>query len=286
MIYQTLGAIAAGDPDKFWRPNYKALSVFLPYAVWLDRNGNREMLNALLRAARADAGLIWYRAGPFIHTLFNEASPRITVLVSPHVNWQLFKDGESLVSQWVAAASVIPHTEEVGQSVVDTLLLIVALDSLPPSIPIDIWACLEKRPLPPQSIGRQHGAWRNVVSHIRALGNNEILKSYFLLVWSELYELRSGGGLTEMQVSIQQDFSGLGMERHRKDLIERLDHVLWGLDQGVKYIKQGNPRINEQEIQWAKEDYTTLKEVLLEVDREATKILNRMSPRMIILSGC
>jgi hypothetical protein len=76
------------------------------------------------------------------------------------------------------------------------------------------------------------------------------------------------------------------MECHRKDLVQRLDQVPEGLDRGVEYLEQDDPRIDERHIQQAKEDYTTLKEVLLEVDREAMKIPTRMSPRMIVLSGC
>jgi hypothetical protein len=286
--------MATRNPNQTpWGWKSKTLSAFLPYAVLLERNGKHQMLDALFRAARASGWLMRIRTGPVIHTLFNEASPRTIVLISPHVDWQELEDSESLIPHWAAATSTIsaiPYTEEVDQSVVDTLLHIAAIDSLRPHIPVGIWAWLEKRPfLPPECIGRRRGITRDLVHYIRALGNIEILKSYFLLVWSEWDNIRNGDGLAEMQVSIRQDFSGHGMERHRKDLIQRLDHVLWGLDQGVDYlnqITQNNPRIYGGDVQRAKEDYTTLKEVLLEVDREATKILIRMSPGMIILSGC
>lgn len=297
MINQTLGAMAARVPNQPpWRWKLKTLSVLLPYAVLLERNGKPRMLDALLCAARASGGLMWFRAEPVIHTLFNEASPETIVHVSPHINWQFLEDSENLIPQWAAATSAIsaiPYTEEVGQitevgQVVDTLLHIAAIDSLRPHIPVGIWAWLEKRPfLPTECVGRRLGTRGHLVHYIRALGNIEILKSYFFLVWSEWDEIWDGRGLTEMQVSIRQDFSGLGMECHRKYLVRRLDQVLEGLNRGGEYLEQNNPRVGEGHIQRAKENYTTLKEVLLEVDRGATKILTRMSPRMIVLSsGC
>ena len=51
------------------------------------------------------------------------------ILVSPHVPWWQFEDGERLVQLWADASSAVPYTDEVGQSVVDTLLQIASWKS-------------------------------------------------------------------------------------------------------------------------------------------------------------
>ena len=71
----------------------------------------------------------------------------------------------------------------------------------------------------------------DVVRWAREFGDLGVLKSYFLLLWSEWFHIDSwSGGLTEMQISIQEDFGGIGMGCHREDLIKRLDHVLGQLN--------------------------------------------------------
>ena len=133
--------------------------------------------------------------------------------------------------------------------------------------------------LPPRCLGRSKGTGGDVIRLVRELGDVIILKSYLLLVWSEwdLIDNRSGG-LAEMRISIRDDFSGIGMECHRQDLLKRLDDVLEQLDRGLGYLWQRKPGIGEDDIQIAKEQYGWLKRVLLEVDREAVNALARMSP--------
>ena len=227
-MLQAIATRDLGQPS--WYRKRKSISALLPYAVWLERRGNYEMLDALLCGARASKRLMWIRTKPFLPTLFNKASPQAIVPVSPHVGWRrlTFTDHKDMISRWAAAASAIPYTEEVGQSVVDALLHIASNDSLRPHIHVGMWVWLEKRPsLPPECFGRSRGTGWKVVRHIRALGDIEILKSYFLLVWSEWDPIFGWSeGLAEMQASIREDFNGLEMGRHREDLIERLDHVL------------------------------------------------------------
>ena len=55
-----------------------------------------------------------------------EASPRAIVLVLPHIRWKWPVGREDLTQRWAAAASAVPYTEEVVQSVVDTLLQIAS----------------------------------------------------------------------------------------------------------------------------------------------------------------
>jgi hypothetical protein len=228
MINQTLETFATRSPD---RPplhlKRKAISVLLPYAVRQQRDGKCGMLDALLRAVGASARLMWTHVGQYIPTLFNEASPQAIVLVSPYVNWERLNDREDLIPRWATAALAAPEIEEVDRSVVETLLHIASIDSLQPHIPVSIWVWLKKRPsLPPVCLGRSYGTKGDVVRHVRALGDIEILKSYFLLVWSERGSINQDGSLTEMQISIREDFGGVVMGRHRQDLIERLDYIL------------------------------------------------------------
>ena len=134
----------------------------------------------------------------------------------------------------------------------------------------------EQLSLPPGCLGRSKGNGGAIVHHVRELGDIRILKSYFLLVWSEWDHIDDeSGGFVEMQISIQEDFSGIMMQYHREDLIKRLDDVLEQLDQGFTYLVQYKPGIHEHNIQIAKGQYGELKRVLLEVDRKA---FTRKSP--------
>ena len=173
---------------------------------------------------------IWHRIKRYLATLFDEPRSHrlnwIITLALPEVPWSCNLHDEKTVARWAAAVSAVPYTKEVGQSVVDALLQIAHIDSLRPHIPIDAWAWLKKSTfLLPLSEGRLKGNKKAVVHHVRGLGNIEICKSYFLLAWSELGFL-DDSCFAGMQVSIREDFSGIGMRRHRKDLIEQLEQRL------------------------------------------------------------
>ena len=139
---------------------------------------------------------------------------------------------------------------DAGLHMVDLLLQIAYHDSLRRHIPLGAWAWLKERPLLPRICrGRCFGTTGAIVQHIRGLEDIEILKSYFFVVWSE-WDFIYPDGIEEMEISIREDFGGIGMEQHRKDLVERLDHVVCRLRvPGQKREKQ----------------YKKLKEVLLEV---------------------
>jgi hypothetical protein len=193
---------------------------------------------------------------------------RALVLLSPFIGWDDRWADEAIVAGWAEAALALPYTEEVGWCTVDAMLQILSFVSLRPHIPIGLWAWLKRQPsLPPWSRGRRKGTHPDVVGYIRGLGDVDILKSYFLVVWSEWGHL-DGGGLDEMELSIREDFDGIGMQHHRNDLLARLDQVLAQLDQGMEYLKQQEPDIDEDGIRRRKEWYGKLKEVLLEVDGE------------------
>jgi hypothetical protein len=249
------------------------------------------MVDAFLGALMASSSTIfmWNVIGPFSVTLFDQAGPDslnwVITLVSPHVLPYIPDFDENMVARWAAAVSAVPYTEEVSRCGVDALLQIASRPYLRQHIPIGSWVLLNERPsLPPQCRGRSKGTSEDVVRQVRVLGDIEILKSYLLLVWSEWNTLFYwSGGFEGMQGSIREDFGGIGMGRHREDLIKRLDHILGRLDQGLEYLKQEKPSIDEDEVRLATEQYGRLKEVLLEVDREAMRTLARTPSRLITL---
>ena len=63
------------------------------------------------------------------------------------------------------------------------------------------------------------------------------------------------------------------MEYHRKKLLQHLDHVLGQLELGLEYLQQYNSDISRDDIQLRQSQYRQLREVLLEVDREAIELL-------------
>ena len=268
----------------------KAISAFFPYALCLWRSGERRMVDMFFCAAMAlnSEEFIWYRAGPLIMRLSDTQNPpflnRLITLASPCVYWHDEPYGGNMVTRWAEAASALPYTEEIGQSVVDALLHIASVDFLQPHIPAGIWTWLKKQvSLPPECLGRSRGSSGDVVRQVRALGDTEILKSYLLLVWSEWDHIddQRSGGLTEMEVSIRKDFGGIAMWRDRQDLIERLDRVLGQLDGGLDHLQQYKPSLDVHHISRAKTQYSELRAVLLEVDVEAVDGLARKPPKLI-----
>jgi hypothetical protein len=307
-VTQELTTIAQVEsPEQIWSKR-KAITALFPYAVWRERDGEHGMVDAVLGAARtsSSAEFMWNAVGPFSATLFGRAGPdslnRVITLASPHMLPSIRGFDETMVTRWAATVSTVPYTEEVGQAVVDALLQIASIPSIQRHIPVDIWSRLNKRPsLPPVCRGRSRGSSGDVVCQVRALGDIGILKSYLFLVWSEWdhmgdsYRWPAGPtkaqadiqdrGLNEMRISIWEDFGGIEMGYHREDLIKRLDHVLEQLGQGLGHLKQQKPSIDEDEIRLAIEQYGELKEVLLEVDREATRTLTRTPSGLILLFG-
>ena len=210
------------------------------------------------------------RATEFVSTLFSEASPRAAILASPHLSWGSLTDEQDLVQQWVKMVSVAPHTEELAQGAVDTLLQIASNPDLLQHITPEAWSLLTLLPsLPSSCWGRVRGTQPHVVEAVRALKDIEVLKSYFLLVWSEWSHLYDDG-LEEMCTSIPKDFGGIGMGQHRADLIQRLDYVLGQLDRGPGYLAQHHPDLRrEDNVQEMKDQYQRLRGILLGANTEA-----------------
>ena len=117
----------AEDWHPFWSQQV-AITALLPFAVREERDGRPEMFNMILHAARASrlSGFMWDHIIEFFSTLFSDASPRAAILVSPHLPPSWLTDEQDLVQPWIKMVSVAPHTEELAQAAVDTLLQIAS----------------------------------------------------------------------------------------------------------------------------------------------------------------
>jgi hypothetical protein len=193
-------------------------------------------------------------------------------MMAPHVPWSdsQYSYDENTVTRWATAASEVQPTEEVSRSVVDALLGIACNFYLRPHISIELWARMkdQRSPLPcyPGDKGCKRTSWE-VVHFVQELGDIGIVKSYFLLVWSE-WNWVDEVGFYQMMDSIKEDFSGIGMRNDRRDLIERLDQVLGQLDRGLEYLRQHNYLIDNYHVQVSKKLYGSLKAELLKLDSE------------------
>lgn len=256
-------------------PKPKAISALLPHAITLGQSGDQEMVNAIIHLACNSESwrLIPGYINPYIGALLSETTPpsldQAVTLLSPCLPRNLWD--KCMVARWAAAVSAASYTMRVGWSVVCTLLWLASKETLRPHIPADIWAWLKKQQsLPPVCAGRVIGTNQDTVRHVRGLGDLDILKSYFLLVWSE-WNAPNDSGFSEMELSIVEDLGGIGMHRHRRELIERLNHVLGELDRGLNHFKQHQYWISNHKFQRRKVRYGTLKRVLFRTHMEAMR---------------
>ena len=271
LITQRLETIVDNANRQSTFSKHKTINALFPYAIHPEQSGQQRMLEANVYAARV-SGRGWRHIRPCIKAFIGKSgSPslnRAFILMLPCLDWANEWANETTVTWWAAAALALPYTEEVGQSVVDVMLQIASCRSLRPHIPIDIWVWLKKRPsLPPWSLGRVRANYLDAIDQIRGLGDIEILKSYFLVVWSEWRHL-SIAHLARTQVSIREDFGGIEMRDHRKDLIKRVHHILGELNQGLAYLNVRWLDYRERHVRRAKESYKRLEKVLLEVDAD------------------
>ena len=226
--------------------------------------------------------LRWRPLEAHIASLFDMTSSpslnRVIILTHPCVDWNVYAlDTANVVTRWIEAASAVSYSE-VDQSMVEALSVVSYDDTMWPHIPVGVWAWLNKRPsLPPVCQARLKVSQEPIIRHVRGLGDIEILKSYFLLLWSE-WQFHWDDSLAEMETSIREDFSGT-MVGHRYDLAEHLDHVQEQLDQGLEYFRQYQPWIDEESIRRRKEQYGHLRNVLQGIAMESCK-----PPRLIFSS--
>jgi len=105
------------------------------------------------------------------------------------------------------------------------------------------------------------------IRRVRALGDLEVLKSYLLLFWSGLPHIDDWlESLAEVQISIQEDFGGIGMAHHRKDLMKWLDR---GLEEGYDTTES------------TKERYKEFRRLL---EEEHVKVVSRTPPWLILFN--
>ena len=274
LIIQKLKTAAEAGDYHLLQFKRKAINALFPYAVWQEGKGQPEVLDAFLCAARAShwTWFTWYRTREFISTLLSKASPRAIVLTSPYI--LLHTNERDFLPQLAEAISTVPYNDEVAQCVVDALLLIASDDDLLPCITVDMWSWLKTKPsLSPLCWGRYFGTSQQCVKAVRGLKDIEILKSYFLTVWSEWNTLWNSG-FDEVCASAHEDFGGTGMGHHRADLIQQLDHILGELDQGLEYLRLCNPNLDAYDLQRMKYQYGALKDIILRVNAE---VITRMS---------
>ena len=214
----------------------KAINSLIPYAIFLEQNGQQVMVDAIFRAARASnsAKFMWHHIMRYTSRLFETRSPsslnRVILLVSPHAPWRDTLNNAIAVSRWARAASTIAYTEEVCQSIIEALFQISYIDILRPHIPIEMWGWVKRHPsLASTYKGKLKEVNPRTIAYVHRLGDIEILKSYLLLTWTQDGALHSNT-LHELESLIRKEFSGIEMEHHRKDLIEQLDRVLGRFD--------------------------------------------------------
>lgn len=192
----------------------------------------------------------------------------------------------AMMQLWITAASVLPDTDDVAQSMVDTLLRMAHDDELRPHIPLFAWYWLNKRP----TLGP--GCWRlvlgtssSVVLTVCDLGDIGLITSYLFVVRSEWSGSRgSARGL--MLDLIRQGLGGIGAVGCRADLMQRLDYVLSQLasrHEDVEVWEQQCEGFRGTLEIWDKRQYEEFRETLLEADKEAMKILTSTSCRVVAL---
>ena len=288
--------VRSNNPDSGLISKGKTIWTLLPHPTFSRQRWLGKILTETLRTRRSwgTSPLLDRYVTPLATTLLDKPSShllsRAALLVSPHIPlFSGFWDNRR-VSRWnVIALDALKGTgegavsdTEVSESVADMLLQFAPHEILRRQITAETWAWLKKpQSLPVLSRGRWAGTTNAVVCHIRGLGDIEILKSYFLLVWSEWDGLWESG-LREMEISIRDDFSGVERWHDREELIERLNWVLGQSSLGSAHFEQHLPpwAFVQHNIQRAVSQYSRLKNALLEVHES---VLLRTSLQVTLL---
>ena len=261
LVTQKLEAMVKAADGILLDSKREAISTLVIYVI-LEQGRQKRMANAISHALQAS--LMWNFVEPYTPMLFcgpnTPSMNSLIILLSPYIGWDDKYHSKGDVISWAAAASAVPYTEEVGRDVVSALLQILIYDSLRPHIPPNIWTWLKKHSiLAPPYLPRYMRITSSALRYIRGIGDIEIFKPFLLLAWSENNDIR-GDDEDSMKVLLREDFCGIGMWGHRRDLIERLDRVLEGFSQPDYYSFQ----------------YESLKNGLLELETEAAETLIRM----------
>jgi len=276
-------------------PKSEVIHLLFWYAVRQERCGDTGLFNAILDLTKqgfdgsSSHELLWHLS---VSKMCTYGSPRAAVLAGPNINWgqEQSVDAQGLIFKWAAGISVTPHTEEVAGSVVDTLLQIAANPHLRPFIPPDAWSWLNNRPsLPSACRGLSSGCDRDIVRTIRVLDDTRILTSYLITIWSE-WKLIDYDDFVEIQMSVREDFKGIGVGCHRAELIQRLDSILGELYRRSRRLRN----VTLEDRLWREKvghssrvmegQYREFKRVLQEMEQKGNEILNRTPPDFIFLS--
>ena len=223
------------------------------YAVQLEGLGDTSLFDVIARFAKGEINT--YGSHPpslqrlKVSNMFIYASPRATVLVAPHIQWEQGTpiDVRSLISKWVATVSAVPHAEDIAQDVVDVLLQVAANSSTRPYIPAGIWLWLRKRPSLSPCRGLLLGDMPGVVRTVRTLNDIRILTTYLVPVWSHW---KVPDFQDEMHALIREDFNGIGMGCHRGELLQRLDFILGELDRRSRRLDVTSKTTSCGGIKW------------------------------------
>jgi len=247
---------------------HKATIAFLPYAARREKDGEGKPSNTSKHTPPCRQILTKHLA--ISHWVFKmgtqlmEAELPISlkyIMLDAFRHWHPFpyytNDIDTMMQLWMTIASALPYTNDVGQSVVDTLLQMASNEELLPHIPVPAWDWLKKRPpLHPGCRGLRWGTDEGVVQMVRKLGDVGIIASYLFVVWSGRDYFFSSE-FKAMSHLIKGELSGIGVVEHRADLIHRLDCVLPQLKPGSRTEQQ----------------YKEFRMVLMEMDEEAAKAL-------------
>ena len=180
----------------------------------------------------------------------------------------------TIMQHWITAASTLPYTNDLCESVVDTLLQMAFQDNLRPHIPVEAWDWLKKRPvLRPNCQGLKFGASLEVFQSVQEVGDLELITSYLFVVWSK-WSWAYPEGFTAMLEFIRSGLLGIEGLGYREDLVQRLDDVLSQMNSGSP-----TPPEAADNASW----YTELRTALEEVNEEAMKMQTGMSPEVF---GC
>ena len=173
-------------------------------------------------------------------------------------------DAGFMMRLWIAAASGLPDTDAVCEAMVDTLLEAAYDDRFRPHIPAEAWEWLKKRPvLPRGSHALYNKAPEGFFQTVRTLGDIEIIASYLSVVWSERSSFHPTPNYEGIQRLVRKELGGMCTAGYRADLIQRLDYVI--------------SRVGE----WSAGGYREIREELLELEEESTRILAGMLPKVV-----
>jgi len=141
----------------------------------------------------------------------------------------------AMLQLWIAVASSLPYSNDVGMEVVHALLKMAPKDNLRRYIPAIAWEWLKKRPIllsRPWNFKRE--SMDIVVQTVRKLGDIELTASLlFIIIQSMANELYPPVCKEMLRIS----WEGLGEVGYRADLVQLLDDTMSRFE-GWNPIKQ------------------------------------------------